>query len=106
MAAVKNIQIEFFGQGIGPVRTFAGNESVHAFGSGLLQVTSCTACNDADSAAGSRTSREQGRGVAKNRRELLLELRAIDGRFRLHADELAFVAKERTQVLESECRGQ
>ena len=39
MAAVKDVEPKFFGEGVGPVWTFAGDEGVHAGGSSDLQIS-------------------------------------------------------------------
>ena len=48
MAAVKNIHAQFLRQRISPMRTFAGDEGVHAFAAGEFQVTARAAGDDAD----------------------------------------------------------
>ena len=51
MAAVENIHAQLLGQRVSPVRTFASNEGVHAFGGGRRQITTGTTGDDADATA-------------------------------------------------------
>ena len=49
MAAVKNVDAEFFGNCISPMRAFTGDERVHAFIRRLFQIATGAAGDDADS---------------------------------------------------------
>ena len=58
VAAVENIHAEFLRQAVSPVRAFASDESVHAFGGGFCQFATGPARHDADASAEFRPTRD------------------------------------------------
>src|ERR1051325_3199319 len=51
MAPVEHVHAQFFGQRISPMRSFAGDESIHAFGCGFLEVATGASRDDTNAAA-------------------------------------------------------
>src|SRR6516165_5551801 len=64
MAAVKNIDAQFLGHGVGPVRAFAGDESVHALGRRLFQIAARSARDHTDPFADFRSAGNHERRLA------------------------------------------
>src|SRR5215212_9673835 len=55
MASIKNIDTELFGHGVGPMRSFAGDESVYTFGRSLFEFSTRASSNNPDLPADART---------------------------------------------------
>ena len=76
MAAVKDVQAEFFRCRISPVRAFARDERVHAFFHGLLQIAARTAGHHADFFANIFTAGKDSRLRSRRARQSSGQLRA------------------------------
>src|SRR5690242_7754237 len=64
MAAVEDIQAQFFGERVGPVSAFAGDEGVNSFCGGLLDfITRATSHNPNGLAEIRAAGKEPGRGT-------------------------------------------
>ncbi len=94
VATIEDVDAEFFGHGVGPMRSFASDESVDAFVGGFFEIAPCSAGDDADSAAdfGSAGNEERFRTGC------VVELRGKSGTreagIGLKAKELAVIEKE------------
>jgi hypothetical protein len=71
VAAVQDVQPEFFGRGVGPVRAFAGDEGVHAFLRRQFELGAGAACHHADATACGRAAGQQFDRVPQNPGEAL-----------------------------------
>ena len=104
--AVEDVDAEFLGHRIGPMRTFAGDESVYAFVGCFFEIASCSACDDTDAAADLGTAgncqwfRSSGASQARG------QFGARNYRLTLKTQELAMIEKERAQFFQSKRRAE
>src|ERR1051326_5505097 len=103
MAAVEEIDAEFFGHCVGPVGTFAGDEGVHAFVGSFFEVAACTAGDDANALANFGSARNgEGFGIS-GALEANGEVRARNFGSGLKTEELAVGEKEGPEFFQAEC---
>ena len=102
MAAVKHVDAELFGQRVCPVRAFAGDESIHAFGCSLLQLPARAAGHNPDAPATRRAAGKDARFGACRARQTPRQFieRYLGGG--LKTDGLAVTGKEWAQFFETE----
>src|SRR5882724_5434996 len=101
MTSVENVHSQFFPQGISPMRTFARDECVHAFGGRLLQVTACPTRHHADAPANRWTTGDNtrfGPGGAPQSADKVGSRGALSS---LESDELAVIEEKRPQLFQS-----
>src|SRR5262245_12454367 len=104
MAAVKDVQPEFFGQPISPMRAFARDEGVHAFGDRQLQFTASAAGDHSDATTDPWASRDDRWHGAHGLVQALLKFRPRHPRARGHAEVLLLGIKERLEIPQAERR--
>jgi hypothetical protein len=107
VAAVVDVEAEFFGEGIGPVATFAGDEGIDSFGVRFLEFVPCPAGDDSNFLNFCGAARDGfGRG-AEGAGEAGFEFGAGECGAELEADGLAILVEEKWfGILESERGGE
>lgn len=104
VAGVENIEAQFFRERVGPVRAFAGDEGIHAFGGGLFQVAARAAGHDADAPAYFRSARQHAGTAVRGLRQLAGQFFAGNVCHRAQSNERAVADKERPQLFEAQRR--
>src|SRR5882724_910033 len=99
VAAIENIDAEFLGHGVGPMGSFAGDEGVNAFIGGFFKIPSCSAGDDADSAAGFGSAWNEQRLCACCALKSKRHLGTRNSCLALKSQMLAVIEKERAQFL-------
>src|ERR1039458_6371792 len=102
MAAVKNIQLQFYRQCVSPVRAFAGNEGVHAFARRQFQIAARATRHDPDALTDFAATRNDSRFSAGCARKLRGEFCAGDFGARLKTDGLAVTDEKGAQIFQAE----
>lgn len=97
MTAVENVEAEFFGHGVGPMRSFAGDESVDAFVGGFFEIASRTSGDYADPAARILAAGNEQGFCAGCALKAQRQLRARNLLFALKSQMLAAIEKEGAQ---------
>src|SRR5438105_4020453 len=90
MAAIENVQAKIFGQSVGPMATFTGDEGIDSFFGCNFQFVSGSSSDDADAAALFEPSRQQDWRLAQDFAQSGRQLSATDFRFYFPADHLGF----------------
>ena len=103
MAAVKHVQAKILSQCKRPVRTFAGDERVHALVGGCFHFRARAAGDDADFAATRRAARQHGRLGVGRFGQALGQLRPRQVKRAAQADRLAALGKKRLGLLDAKC---
>src|SRR4051812_47999071 len=102
MPGVEDVEAEFLAERVGPMRSFAGDERVHALGGGSLEVAAGAAGDDAN-APGSVCAAGNDMGlVADCAGQSAGEFSAGNVGDGLEADERTVTVEERAQLFETE----
>src|SRR5205807_1111627 len=99
MAAVEDVEAKILSHGIGPMRTLAGNEGIHAFLGSGFEVAARAAGDDANTAANFRTCRNDKHLATDSASQTTGQLFTGDGCFALKTNELAVVGQKWPQIL-------
>src|SRR6266850_5953827 len=106
MSAIKHIDSKFFGKSIGPMRSLAGDECIHPFFGGFLQLSTCAASHHPDPSANVLAARNDPRLNAHGFGQSRGQFRARDFCCRFETYELSMIEEERPQSLKSQTRAQ
>ena len=102
VAAVEDVETEFFGEGEGPVRAFTGDEGVHTLASGSGQAGASAAGHDSNVAAFFWAARNDGRRVAEDFLQAVGKVVAIEVGGGAETDVLLFFKKEGVEFFQLE----
>src|SRR5260221_10027533 len=104
--AVKNVDAQLFRKRIGPMRAFAGDESITPFGCRFFQVTARPSGHNANPLANLRTARNEKRLRARGPFETFCQFVARNPSRSLKAYRLAMIEKKRASAFQSQCRAE